>query len=169
MASTQTHASGIDMFVKIKGTHQGVISGESNDSKHKQEIVALSYSWDIAQSIDKAGSGLATGKRQLGMFKFQMVSQSATPKLLAAAATGEILSEVTITCRKAGKEQQEFMVWKLTNAIVAKVETGYLEPTQVIPHDTITLAFRKIELTYKEQKPDGTLGGGIMFVDDWNI
>lgn len=123
-----------------------------------------------------AGAGIdmfvkikATGKRQLGIFRFLMMSQSATPKLLSSACTGEVLSEVTITCRKAGKEQQEFMVWALTNAIVAKVETGYLDSGMLIPHDLASLAFRKIELTYKEQKPDGTLGGGIVFVDDWNI
>lgn len=159
----------IDIFVKIKGAVQGVIKGESFDAGHKDEIVAHSYNWDVTQPYDKSHSGLAAGKRQLGVFKFVMTTQSATPKLLQAACTGEVLSTVTFTCRKAGGKQQEYMVWTLTNALVVKLETGYLTPGEVAPYDQVSLTFRAINLTYKTQNADGTLGGGIMFEDDWQI
>ena len=35
----------VDVFLKIKG-----IPGESADSKHKNEIDVLSYSWGISQT-----------------------------------------------------------------------------------------------------------------------
>jgi type VI secretion system secreted protein Hcp len=159
----------VDMFIKIKATSQGMINGESQDIKHKNEIQAESFTWDVTQPIDSSGSGLATGRRKLGQFKFLMTSCAATPKLLQAACTGEVLSEVTITVRKAGKDQQEYMVWKLVNGIVASIETGMIDANSGIPHDEIAISFRKIELTYKQQQADGTLGGGIMFVDEYNI
>jgi type VI secretion system secreted protein Hcp len=162
-------ATSIDMFVKIKGAVQGVIKGESNDAKHPGEIIVLWYGWDIVQPYDRSGSGMAAGKRELGVFRFLMQTQSATPKLLSAAASGEPLKEVTFTCRKAGQEQQEFMTWLLTDAIITRVDTGYLAPDEIVPHDYVSLSFRTISLTYKEQKPDGTLGGGITFMDDWKI
>lgn len=164
-----TQAAAVDIFVKIKGTKQGVIKGECMDSKHAGEIDAYSYTWDIVQPFDKSGSGMAAGKRQLGIFKFLMDTQSATPKLFSAAATGEVLTEVTVTCRKAGKEQQEYLVWTLTNGIVVRIDTGYIAPGEITPHDQVSLAFRTITMTYKEQKPDGTLGGAITFTDNWLI
>jgi type VI secretion system secreted protein Hcp len=159
----------VDMFIKIKAVSQGIIPGESQDIKHKNEIQAESFRWEVSQPIDSSGSGLATGRRKLGQFKFLMTSCVATPKLLSAACTGEVLSDVTITIRKAGKEQQEYMIWKLTNGIVASVETGLIDANSGIPHDEVAISFRKIELTYKQQQADGTLGGGVSFLDEYNI
>jgi type VI secretion system secreted protein Hcp len=156
----------VDMFMKITGNAQGVIKGESYDSKHLGEIEVESYSWDIVQPYDKTGSGLATGKRQLGLFTFSMRSQVATPKLMQACCTGEHLKTAVFTCRKAGGQQQEYMKWTLTNAMVVNLKTGCVGGIDLLPHDQISLTFRKIEVDYKEQKADGTLGGGIMFMDD---
>ena len=173
MPTTQTlqtqAATTIDMFVKIKATSQGLIRGESNAIGHVGEIIALNYQWDLIQPIDRTGSGLASGKRVFGLFRFLMSTQVATPKLLQAASEGEVLSEVTLTCRKAGKDQQEFMIWKFRNALIAKIETGFLSPEMLIPHDEVSLSFRIIDLSYKEQLPDGTLGGGVSYADMFNI
>ncbi len=162
-------SAAVDIFVKIKGTKQGVIKGESMDSKHAGEIDAYSYTWDIVQPTDKGGSGLASGKRQLGVFKFLMDTQSATPKLFSAAASGEVLTEVTVTCRKAGKDQQEYLVWTLTNGMITRIDTGYLGHGDVTPHDQVSMTFRTITMTYKEQQASGTLGGAITFTDAWQI
>lgn len=159
----------VDMFMKITGYIQGVIKGESYDSKHLGEIEVESYSWDIVQPFDKTGSGLAVGKRQLGLFTFSMRSQVATPKLMQASCTGEHLKTAVFTCRKAGGQQQEYMKWTLTNAMVVYLKTGCIVGTDALPHDQVSLTFRKIEVDYKEQKADGTLGGVIVFVDEWII
>jgi type VI secretion system secreted protein Hcp len=161
--------SSVDIFIKIKAVAQGIISGESQDAKHKNEIQSSSYTWEVKQPLDTAGSGMASGRRQLGLFRFLMTSSVATPKLLTATCTGEVLSEVTITVRKAGKEQQEYMVWKLKNGLIAYVHTGFIDPNSGIPHDEVAIGFRTIELTYKQQNADGSLGGGVMFADDWVI
>ena len=167
--SLASGGSSVDIFIKIKAVSQGMINGESQDTKHKNEIQVDSYTWELQQPIDTSGTGLASGRRQFGLFRFLMTSNVATPKLFQAASTGEVLSEVTITVRKAGKEQQEYMVWKLKNGMVAQMHTGFVDPNSGLPHDEVAIAFRTIELTYKQQNADGTLGGGVMFTDDWNI
>jgi type VI secretion system secreted protein Hcp len=74
---------------------------------------------------------------------------------------------VTLTCRKAGKEQQEYLTWKLGTALISKFETFYLDD-DVVPYDRVTFVYRTIEVEYKEQKADGTLGGGYTARDDWD-
>jgi type VI secretion system secreted protein Hcp len=156
----------VDMFLKITGNKQGVIKGESSDHKHGGEIDIYSYSWGIIQPVSQHG-GLSTGKREHKQFRFVMRSQSATPQLLQAVSTGEHLKEVVLTCRKAGTQQQEYMKWKLTNAFIAEIKTGYLVPGDIIPHDEVALVFQKVELEYKNQKADGTLGAAIVYMDDF--
>ncbi|HWC96987.1 MAG TPA: type VI secretion system tube protein TssD [Candidatus Sulfopaludibacter sp.] len=157
----------VDIFVKIKGKKQGVIRGESVDKTHPNEIQALSYTWDITQPFDMSGSGLASGKRQFGQFKFLMTSQTATPLLLNAISGGEVL-EVTVTCRKAGQDQQEYMVWLLKEAMIHKINTGYILAGEIVPHDEIVIVFRNITLTYRMQKSEGNLGGDIVYMDQWS-
>jgi type VI secretion system secreted protein Hcp len=160
--------SNVDMFMKITGFRQGVIKGESVDTKHPGEIEVESFSWDILQPYDKTGSGLASGKRQLGQFRFSMKSQVATPHLLQACSEGEHLKTAVLTCRKAGGQQQEYMKWTISNAMVATVKTGCVGGEDILPHDEVCLVFRQIQLDYREQKPDGTLGGAVTFLDEWN-
>jgi len=157
----------VDMFLKIVGTSQGKIRGESTDTGHVGEIAIDSYSWEVVQPFDKR-SGLGTGKREHGLFKFVMKTQVATPLLLTACCTGEHLKEVVMTCRKAGKDQQEYMTWTLRDSIITHVQTGYSinDEDDIVPTDEISLAFNYIQVEYKQQKPDGTMGGGVVFLDD---
>jgi type VI secretion system secreted protein Hcp len=159
------HTTGkVDMFIKMTGVKRGLIKGESEDHKHKGEIDVLSYTWGVLQGF--SNDGLPTGKRQHLQLKFVMRTQSATPLILAACCTNEVLKDVVLTCRKAGGKQEEYMVWKLTNASIAGVKTGYLVPEDIIPHDEVSLVYQKIELDYSPQTSSGGLGGGIVFVDD---
>jgi type VI secretion system secreted protein Hcp len=156
----------VDLFIKITGQKQGWIKGESQDHKHLNEIDVVFYSWNVTQGFD-AATGAPTGKRKLAPLTFMMKSQSATPLLLNACTTGERLKDTVLTCRKAGGTQQEYMVWKLTNGAIVSIRTGYLVPTDICPYDEVQMVFQKIELDYSPQKADGSLGGGIVFMDNW--
>jgi len=158
----------IDLFMKIVGTKSGKIKGESQDPSHKGEIEIQTYSWDVVQPISKHSGGLASGKREHGPFIVTFKTQTASPQLINCVCNGEHFKEVTLTCRKAGKEQQEYMTWKLGTAMISKFETFYLDD-DVIPFDRVTFAYRSIEVEYKEQKPDGTLGGAYTARDDWDV
>ena len=144
----------VDYFLKLNG-----IEGESSDSKHKAEIDIQSWSWGATQSgAHGFGGGGGAGKVQMQDFHFTMRVNKASPKLMLACANGEHIKDAVLTCRKAGKEQQEYLKIKFTDLLVSSYQTGGSQG-DVIPMDQISLNFSKIELEYKEQKADGTLGG----------
>ncbi len=147
----------VDYFLKIDG-----IAGESQDDKHKGEISIESWSWGATQSgTARAGSGMGAGKVAMQDFHFVMKVNKSSPKLFLACAQGEHIKSAILTCRKAGKEQQEYLKVTFSDVLVSSYQTGGQETADVIPLDEIKLNFSKMEMEYKEQKPDGTLGGAI--------
>jgi len=146
----------VDYFLKIKG-----IEGESFDSKHKNEIDVLSWSWGETQSgTHAAGGGGGAGKVSMQDFSFVMKVNKASPKLLLACASGEHIPEATLVCRKAGKEQQEFLTIKLSDCLVSSFQTGGSSGSE-FETDSVSLNFAKVEYAYRAQKADGTLDGAI--------
>jgi type VI secretion system secreted protein Hcp len=147
----------VDYFLKIEG-----IEGESYDSKHKGEIDLVSWSWsEQQQGTHGAGGGGGAGKVAIGEFHFATHESKASPKLMLACACGEHLKKATLVCRKAGKEQQEFLKIELSDVLVSSYKSGGNSHGTTVPTDQVTLNFAKIEYEYKEQKPDGSLGGAV--------
>jgi type VI secretion system secreted protein Hcp len=150
-------ASGI--FAKI-----GNIKGESLDSKHKGEVELLSWSWGVAQSGTMAHGG-GEGKASFHDFNFTHHIDKASPVLLKACATGEHIKEATITVRKAGKGQQEFLIIKMNDVIITSVDlSGTGDAPATAAH--VALQFAKVDLEYKPQKADGSLDAGLHFKYD---
>jgi type VI secretion system secreted protein Hcp len=146
----------VDYFLKIDG-----IPGESGDSKHKEEIELESWSWSEKQEGSfQANLGGGAGKVNMEDFKFTMKTNKASPKLFIACADGHHIKNAILTCRKAGKGQQEYYIWKFTDLLVSSFSTGGSQG-DVIPTEEITLNYTKIEVEYKEQKADGSLGPGV--------
>lgn len=153
----------VDYFLKIDG-----VEGESMDAKHKGEIDIESWSWGEANSGSfSRGGGGGAGKVEMQDFHFTMRVNKASPKLLLSCASGEHIKLATLTCRKAGKEQQEYLVIKLSDILVSSYQTGGSAGSDVVPIDQIALNFSKIEYEYKPQKADGTLAAGTPV--GWNL
>ncbi|MEX2559325.1 MAG: type VI secretion system tube protein Hcp [Pirellulales bacterium] len=142
----------VDYFLKLDG-----IDGESTDDKHKNEIDVLSWSWGESNmgTSDRGGGGGA-GKVQMNDFHFVQKLSKASPKLFFACATGQHIKEAKLTCRKAGGDQQEYLVIKFSDLLVSSYQTGGSQG-DVVPTDQCSLNFTKIEFEYKAQKPDGSL------------
>ena len=146
----------VDYFLKIDG-----IDGESQDSKHKDEIHVLNWHWSQRQTgTMAAGGGGGAGKVYMEDFHFTMHVNKATPKLMLACASGEHIKKAVLTCRKAGKEQQEYLKWTFTDVLVSSFQTGGANE-ETIPLDQISLNYSQVEVEYKEQKSDGSTGGAI--------
>ena len=147
----------VDYFLKIDG-----IQGESQDKTHKSEIQIESFSWGATQSGTAShGGGMGAGKVQMQDFHLVMKVNKASPKLMLACAQGEHIKNATLTCRKAGKDQQEYLKVTFSDILVSSYQTGGSGSADIVPLDQISLNFSKVEMEYKEQKPDGTLGGAI--------
>ena len=144
----------------------GTIKGESQDARHKDQIEVLSWSWGVSQSGAVAhGGGGGAGKASFHDFSFTHHIDRATPALMRACATGEHLKDATITLRKAGKGQQEYLVITMTDVLVTSVSMSVgAEGDATV--ESVALAFAKVDLEYKPQKPDGSLDVGIHFKYD---
>jgi type VI secretion system secreted protein Hcp len=163
-----------DYFLKLEG-----IDGESQDSKHKNEIEIHSWSWGAAnKGTAAAGGGMGQGKVAMQDINFLKNIDKASAKLMLACASGQHIKSAILVGRKAGKEQQEYLKITLSDVLVSSIQHGHGTqqsysfsgtgdqspvPSGAAPPATesFSLNFTKIEFEYKEQKADGTLGGAI--------
>jgi len=147
----------VDYFLKLDG-----IQGESQDKTHKNEIEIDSFSWGATQTgTASRGGGMGAGRVAVQDFNFTMQVNKASPKLFLACAQGEHIKNAVLTCRKAGKEQQEYLKVTFTDLLVSNYLTSGAGAGGAAPMDQISLNFSKMEMEYKEQKADGSLGGAI--------
>jgi type VI secretion system secreted protein Hcp len=149
-----------DTFAKL-----GDIKGESPDDKHKDEIEVLSFSWGVANAGSMAfGGGGGEGKATFHDLSFTHKVDKASPVLMQACATGVHLKDGTITVRKSGKGQQEFLIIKMNDIIITSVTNGGGGGDGA--SENVSIAFAKVDMQYKPQKPDGSLDAGIHFKYD---
>jgi type VI secretion system secreted protein Hcp len=152
----------VDYFLKITG-----FEGESSDSKHKNEIDVESWSWgETNAGTHSGGGGGGAGKVSMQDFHFVMRTNKSSPKLMLACASGQHIKEAALTCRKAGEEQQEYLIIKFHDLLISSYQTGG-SAGDIIPVDQISFNFSKIEYEYKPQKPDGTLDAPVK--TGWNL
>ena len=142
----------VEYSLKIDG-----IKGESRDDQHKDEIEILSYSWGVSQSGTLAfGGGGGAGKVQFQDFHFTSSLSKASPLLFLGCATGEHIKDATLTARKAGEKQQDFLIIKMNDILITSYQTGGSSGSDTVPTDQFALNFAKIEYSYIPQKPDGS-------------
>ena len=145
----------VDMFLKID-----TVPGESQDAKHKDEIEISSFSWGCTQTGTFAqGGGGGAGKVAMHDFSFEMKTSKGSPKLFLACAKGDHLPKATLTCRKAGGEQQEYLKVTFTDLLVSSFEHRGLHGDD--PQERITLNFAQVEEEYREQDSRGQLLGPV--------
>ena len=147
-----------DIFAKI-----GDIKGESLDSKHKDEIDVMSFSWGVTQAGSfGSGGGGGAGKAQFSDFSFATSTSKASPSLFLACASGQHIKEATITVRKAGgdKGQENYLILKMTDVLVTSFQASGSQASDR-PTESVSMAFAKVEFSYIPQKESGQAGGAI--------
>jgi type VI secretion system secreted protein Hcp len=150
-----------DIFAKL-----GDIKGESTDAKHKDEIEVLSFSWGMTNSPPAGGGGVGAGRATFQDLSIVHRIDKASPQLMLACATGKHLPDATITHRKAGKGQQEYLIVKMNDVIVTGVVHSGNPGQQDETSETVSLAFAKVDFEFKPQKQDGSLDAGVHFKYD---
>ena len=151
----------LSIFARI-----GTIKGESRDAKHKDEIEVLSWAWGMAQSgAAGQGGGGGAGKVTFHDLTFTHHIDKATPSRMKACATGSHIKDATVTLRKAGKGQQDYLVITMNDVLVTSVSTSATAEGDTTL-ESVGLAFGKVDLEYKPQKADGSLEAGVHFTYD---
>src|SRR5205807_5379622 len=131
----------VDFFLKIDG-----IDGESADHKHKGEIELDSWSWGEHQSGTHSGGG-GGGAGKVAMQDLHAVASMGvqSPKIALACATGDHIKKAVLVCRKAGKDQQEFLTITMSDLLVSSYQVGGSGHSDVHPNDQFSINFAKIE------------------------
>jgi type VI secretion system secreted protein Hcp len=151
----------VDMFLKVEGA-----DGESPDPKHPGEIQIEGFRLSAMSPRDSETGG-ASGAVRFSHFSFVSKIDKAAPLLTKKLATNEKTATAILTCRKAGKEQQDYFKITLTNVYVAKVQFVRGEGGDgIVPLCECELAYGTIEIQAREQQSSGPTSGPVMFRHD---
>lgn len=110
-----------------------------------QQIEVLSWSWGATQTVSRAGGGAGAGKVQLQDFHFTKTIDRSSASLFEACAKGQHFPSATLTLRKAGKGQQDYLVVKMSDVFVSSYQSGG-SGGDALPSETIALNYGDIEL-----------------------
>jgi type VI secretion system secreted protein Hcp len=146
-----------DYFLKIDG-----IPGESVDKAHKGEIQLESFSWGESTPNlgpgSHTGGGTAAGRVQMQDMHVVARVNKASPVLMLACASGKHIKSAVLTVRRTGKQLQDFLVIKMTDLLVSSYQIGGSSASNEPPLDQISFNFASIEVDYRPQNPNGSLG-----------
>jgi type VI secretion system secreted protein Hcp len=146
----------VDYFLKLDG-----IPGEATGSGHEKEIDIYSWSFGATNAAQSAiGGGGGVGKVNMHDITVSKKSDKSSTTLFLDCCNGTHIKEGTITCRKAGGDQQDFMKVKLTDILISSYQAGGSQGDDT-PTESVTLNFAKVQVTYSPQKPDGTLDSAL--------
>jgi type VI secretion system secreted protein Hcp len=151
-----------DIFLALDG-----IKGESSDSKHKEAIEVLAWSWGLSNSgTFHTGTGGGAGKSNFQDISITKHVDKATADLLYACASGKHLKKGTLFVRKAGEKPLEYLIYTLESILVSSMSAGSSEG-QERATESVTLNFAKVKVEYKIQ--DGTGAGKDGGTFTWDI
>jgi type VI secretion system secreted protein Hcp len=148
----------------IEGSRQGDFN---EGSKKEKSIPTLGFDYSVQTPHDMA-SGMATGKRQHTPVVIFKAIDNASPQILQALNTGEVLKSVTIDLLKS--ENGKLIVIRsirLINAMVSKISQygGAGAPSKMMPNyspiEEVSFTFQKIEML------NGS--GKTISADDWMV
>jgi type VI secretion system secreted protein Hcp len=146
----------VDYFLKIDGA-----PGEAAGKGHEKEIDVFSWSFGASQpAISAHGGGGGAGKVNMHDITVTKKVDKASTTLFLNCCNGTHIKEATITSRKAGGDQQDFMKVKLNDILISSYNVGGSQGDDA-PTESITLNFAKIQVTYSPQKADGTLDSAV--------
>jgi type VI secretion system secreted protein Hcp len=145
-----------DIFLKIDG-----ITGESQDSKHKDEIEVLSWHWEIEQdSTMHSGSGGGAGKATVKDLVFVHNIDRASPNLMKYSLTGQHIDQAVLVMRKAGGNPLEYLTITMSDVLITGVQpTGNNSDTS--SPEQVTMSFAKVQQEYTVQNAQGGSGGTV--------
>ena len=154
---SQAQTAGSSFFVKIDG-----IKGESAVQGHKDEIDVFSFNLGVSQAGNsEIGSGAGAGKSQFEPVKIYKNVDVASPALFLACATGQRIKKVELKAARQNGESglQEYLLITLTDVVVSGFndQSANGDGSQTIL-ESVSLKYAKIEISYRKQNPDGSLG-----------
>jgi type VI secretion system secreted protein Hcp len=153
MLFTSPAYAAVDAYMQIEGSKQGQFKGEAKRKGSDKWIPVLSFS-ETVESPRDAATGQASGKRQHKPIKITKEVGAASPQLLRALNTGEVLRSVVIEfVRPDPKGREEvYRTVRLENALVGGIQKNGKTERET---EQISLTYQKIEVTNANGKNPG--------------
>jgi type VI secretion system secreted protein Hcp len=152
----------VDIFLQLDG-----IKGESTDSKHKDSIDVLAWSWGLSNSgTFHSGTGGGAGKANFQDISITKYIDKASCDLMYHCASGKHIAKGSLIVRKAGDKPLEYLVIKFDKLLVSSVSSGG-SPHEERLTENISLNFSKVAVEYKTQDEKGAGKDGGTFT--WDI
>lgn len=155
----------VDIFLKLSNN----IKGESQDEKYQDQIDILGWTWGLTQSgTTHMGSGGGGGKVNVQDLTVTKYVDLATTEIIKRGCSGEHITDGELIVRKSGGGQPvEYFRLKMQNLMITSwVASGQKDGLDRLT-ETLTLNFRKFEVTYTPQGADGTPGAEV--TASWDI
>jgi type VI secretion system secreted protein Hcp len=149
-----------DTHIKFDG-----VDGESQHADHKGEIEVLSWSWNVSNASATAGGGSGKGKANPGDFSFHHVYDKASPVLAKKCAQGVHFKDVTLTARKSGEGQKDFLKVVMKEVFITAVAPAGGGGGDIM--ESVSMSYGSIDFTYKAQDDKGGTTGDVKF--GWNV
>lgn len=146
-----------DMFLKVDGTKQGPIKGESAEQGHIDEIELVGWEWGMDGNATAFGASAA--RTTLKELVVRKRVDSATTGLMSAMRSNEVLKKVVLSVRKAGGSSPvNFLTITVEKARVVSHRVGSQADGRPDLVEEVRLAFFKVQVEYRSQ--DTASGGG---------
>jgi len=139
------------MFLKVHG-----VTGDSSDPEHKGEIDVVSWSWGM-ESPTQAITGTAKGRVVVSELHIIKRVDQSSPTLMSYLRTNKVVTQVSLSVRKAGDTPLEYFRIELENAKITSLKAES-EGDELV--ERLALGFSKLKVIYTPQGKTGASGGG---------
>ena len=149
-------------FLKIEG-----VNSVATQKGFEGQIALDSFNLGASNPItNEVGEGMGAGKVNVSNFNVSKATDAASPVLFQACCQGKHFPNAVISICKAGGEQAVYLEYKFDKVFIASIDWSGGGGDER-PMETLSLAFHKVQMTYKKQKADGTLGDPV--VAGWDL
>ncbi len=147
-------------YLTLRGQKQGDIKGGATKKGREGSIPLISVAYEVERPLDPA-SVLPTGKRVHKPITVVKVIDQASPKLLQALVTNEVLTSARIEFwRPVPEVVSPYFIIVLTNALLAGIALAPSGEDVSNEYEQVQFTFQKISWTYPET--------GDSAEDDWS-
>lgn len=136
------------------------IKGESQDANHLDWIDLQSWQWGMMQSgTTHEGGGAGGGKVDVNDITVSKYVDKSSHDLINRCCSGEhITSGILKVLKAGGAAPVEYLKIDFEDIIISSYNTGGMKDGLDRVSETLTLNFRRFQVTYTFQQQDGTPG-----------
>jgi type VI secretion system secreted protein Hcp len=143
-----------DAYLKLKG-----VEGEATQKGFEKQIPLLSFSFGAHNPSSPVGAGAGAGKVQISGFTITKWTDKSSAQLFQTCCSGKHFPEAKVTVLKAGGDKPvEYLSYEFKELFVNDIQWAGATGGDDVPMETVSFSFGQIQVTYTEQKPDGTPG-----------